>query len=93
MGKEIDILKEGIKEIIDIFTDSPEPNKMEKLMIMTQKLSHDVEVMKCNHEQRIEKVEQSMEEIKNNLKNLFDISKKAMRNSIEGLEKINAMVA
>lgn len=37
-------------------------------------------------------VEQSMEEIKNNLKNLVDISKEAMRNSMEGLEKINAMV-
>lgn len=35
VGKENDTLKEDIKEIIDIFTDSPKPNKMEKLMIMT----------------------------------------------------------
>ncbi|XP_059064569.1 G-type lectin S-receptor-like serine/threonine-protein kinase SD2-5 [Cryptomeria japonica] len=38
-------------------------------------------------------VEQSMEDIKNNIKNLVDISKESMRNNMEGLEKINAMVA
>lgn len=92
VGKDIDTLKEGIKEIIDIFTDSPKPNKMEKIMIMTQNLSHDGVFMKCNHEKIIKKVQQSMEEIKNNLKNLVDISKEAMRNHMEGFEKINAMV-
>lgn len=91
--RKIDTLKMGVKEIIDIFTVSPEPSKLEKHMIMTQKLSHNVEVMKFNHEKRIDKVEQSMVEIKKNLNKLVDISKEAMNNSIEGLEKINAMVA
>lgn len=91
--RETDTLKVGVKEIIDIFTTSPEPSNSEKLMIMTQKLSQDVEVMKCNHEQIIEKVEQSMAGIKKNLKNLVDISKEAMNNSMEGFKKINVMVA
>lgn len=47
---EIDTLNTGVKEIIDIFTTSPEPSILKKLMIMTQKLSQNVELIKCNHE-------------------------------------------
>lgn len=92
MDKEIGTLKDGIKEIIETFMKSLGPSKTEKIMSMIQKTSQDVETMKIFHERKIDKLEEYVNEIKDNLSNLVEINSEAIGNSIEGLEKINAMM-
>lgn len=89
MGMEIEILKEGI---IDTFIDNMRPNKLEKILQLTQKVSEDVDKIKSNHESRIWNLEVSVADIKGNLKNLVEISKASMNNSSEGLLRVNNMI-
>lgn len=90
--KEIGSLKDGIKGIVETFTESLGPNKTEKIMSMIQKISQDVETMKVDQEHRIEKMEEDASEIKENLNNLVEISRQMMNNSADGLEKNNSMI-
>lgn len=60
---------------------------------MTQKLTEDVKIMKMDNESRIGQLEISLEEIKGNLRNLVDISREAMNNSVEGLKMFNVIIA
>lgn len=87
------MLKESIKGIIDTFTNSLEPSKIEKLLQMTQKLTRDVETMKTDNESSIGYLKLCLEEIKASLRNLVDISKEAMHSNAEGLKKIIAIIA
>ncbi|XP_059067448.1 phospholipase A1-Igamma1, chloroplastic-like [Cryptomeria japonica] len=59
---------------------------------MIKKISQDVETMKVDQEHRIEKMEEDVREIKENLNNLVEISRQEMNNSVDGLEKINSMM-
>lgn len=69
------------------------PSKTEKIMSMIQKIYQDIETMKVIHECIIEKLEEYVSDIKENLNNLVEISREAMNNSVNGLEKINSIMA
>lgn len=90
--KEIGSLKDEITGIVETFMESPGPNKSKKIMSMIQKISHDVETMKVDQERRIEKLEEDVSEIKENINNLVEISRQMMNNSADGLEKYNSMM-
>lgn len=59
---------------------------------MIQKISQDVETIEVYQEREIEKLEEDVSEVKENLNNLVEISRQAMSNSTDGLEKITSMM-
>lgn len=69
------------------------PNKTNKLLRMTQKLMEDIRVMRTEHESRIARLEKSTEELKENLRGLVEFSKEAMNSSVEGIKRVNEMIA
>lgn len=69
------------------------PEKIDKILKITQKLTKDVQVVKIEHESKKVHLEKGMEKIKDNLRKLAKIRKEVMSNSTKGLRKVNDMMA